>query len=121
MPRVKTASTQSELKPRMRPALSPEAREKQMIALAEECAEEQMRNRTASSQIICHYLSLATERERLKREAMELENQLTKAKTEAIKAEENNKADYKEVLAAFRIYSGHGGDDDEDERYDSDL
>lgn len=53
----KNVKTTEELtKSPLRPALTPEARENQMIALAENLAEEQLRNGTASSQVICEYL-----------------------------------------------------------------
>lgn len=41
--------------PRTRPALTPEAKENQMISLAMHCAEQQMRDGTASSQVITHF------------------------------------------------------------------
>ena len=46
--------------PVMRPALTPEAKENQMISLAMHCAEKQMREGTASSQVITHFLKLGT-------------------------------------------------------------
>ena len=42
MPRKKPSTNETPVK-RMRPALTPEARENQMIALAIDCAEKQMR------------------------------------------------------------------------------
>ena len=41
---------------RGRPALTPEARENQLISLAIDLAEQQLRDGTASSQVITHYL-----------------------------------------------------------------
>lgn len=38
----------------MRPALTPEARENQLISLASDLAEKQLREGTASSQVITH-------------------------------------------------------------------
>ena len=43
---------------RHRPALSPEARENQMISYAVDLAEKQLIEGTASSQVITHYLKL---------------------------------------------------------------
>ena len=56
---------------KMRPALTPEARENQMIALAVDCAEQQLRDGTASSQVIVHYLKLGSSKERLEKEKLE--------------------------------------------------
>lgn len=98
-----------------RPALTPEAREKQLISLAVDCAEKQMMEGTASSQVIVHYLKLATAKERLERERLEEENRLLKAKTEALQSAKRNEELYRNVLVAMRKYSGAGqGDEDED-------
>ena len=53
-----------------RPAISPEARENQMIALAVDLAEEQLRNGTASSQVITHYLKLGSTKEKIEKEIL---------------------------------------------------
>ena len=50
--------------PQIRPASSPEARENQMISLAIDLAEQQLRDGTASSQVITHYLKLGSTKER---------------------------------------------------------
>lgn len=61
MPKAKTSSSGSSKK--MRPALTPEARENQMISLAVDLAEQQLRDGTASSQVITHFLKLGTTRD----------------------------------------------------------
>lgn len=99
--------------PKMRPALTPEARENQMIALAVDVAEQQMRDGTASSQIITHYLKLGTMRERLEMKRIEQEIELQKAKTKALANEEEMKVLYENAIKAMREYGGHGGSDDE--------
>jgi len=93
------------------PASTPEARENQLIALAEARAEEQLRNGTASSQVICHYLRLGSMRERLEREKLEDEVKLLKAKTEALESAKRVEELYSNALKAMRSYSG---DCDED-------
>ena len=60
MARTKQISTTSGTPKKMRPALTPEARENQMIALAVDLAEQQLRDGTASSQVITHYLKLGS-------------------------------------------------------------
>ena len=52
---------------KIRPAMSPEARENQMIALAVDLAEKQLLEGTASSQVITHYLKLGTTKEKIER------------------------------------------------------
>lgn len=95
-----------------RPALTPEARENQMISLAVDLAEQQLRDGTATSAVIVHYLKLANTKEKLEREKLEAENTLLKAKTEAIKSAAHNDEMYAKAIAAMREYSGFGGEDD---------
>lgn len=96
----------------MRPALTPEARENQMISLAVDLAEQQMRDGTASSQVITHYLRLGSMREKLERERLEEENRLLKAKTKALENAEEIKVLYEEALRAMRNYAGQGDPDE---------
>ena len=49
-------------------ALTPEARENQLISLAVNLAEKQLREGTASSQVITHYLKLGSTKERMEKE-----------------------------------------------------
>ena len=64
---------------RMRRALSPEAREQQLVAMATDLAEKQLRDGTASSQVITHYLKLGSTRERLEQELKMEEIKLQRA------------------------------------------
>lgn len=77
-----------------------------MIALAENLAEEQLRNGTASSQIIVHYLRLATTREQLEKSNLKEDIKLKQAKTEALESAKNIEALYANAIAAMRSYSG---------------
>lgn len=97
------------------PALTIEDREAQLVHLAVNLAERQLREGTASSQVIAHYLKLGSTRERLVQEKLRKENILAEAKTEAIRAQQQNAALYEEALAAFRSYSGQA---DDEEYYD---
>ena len=104
----------SQAKPqKMRPALSPEARENQMISLAVDLAEQQLREGTASSQVITHFLKLATQKERIEREILEKQKELITAKTEALQSAKRVEELYADAINAMKKYSGHGGDEDE--------
>lgn len=103
----KTKSTKA-----IRPALTPEARENQMIALAVDLAEQQLREGTASSQVITHYLKLGSTKERLEKEKLEEENKLLRAKTENIKSMKRSEELMEEALRAFRQYNGQVDKDD---------
>ena len=93
----------------IRPALTPEAREKQLISLAVDLAEKQLQEGTASSQVITHYLKLGSTKERLEKEKLAEENKLLKAKTEAIQSQKRVEELYSEALNAMRRYSGQDG------------
>lgn len=98
------ATASAEPKRRSRPALSPEAREKQMIALAVDCAEEQLRNGTASAQVITHYLKLGTMKEQYENEKLKKELDLLTAKTEALQSQKRVEELYANALSAMKSY-----------------
>ena len=113
MTKVKRVSP-SESKKRMRPALTPEARENRLISLAMDNAEEQLLNRTASSQVVTHYLKLGTQKYQMEIEKLKKENELLRAKTEAIESAKHIEELYADAIKAMQRYSGHG-DADADE------
>lgn len=94
------------------PATTPDARENQMIALAVDLAERQLIKGTASSQVVTHYLKLASSKERLERELLAQEVELKKAKTEAIQSAKRVEELYKNALDAMKTYSGAKGGDE---------
>ena len=96
----------------IRPALTPEARENQMISLAVDLAERQLQEGTASSQVITHYLKLGAMRESLEREKLEEENKLLKARTAQIQSMKRVEELYEEAIKAMRNYSGQGEQDE---------
>lgn len=102
---AKAKTTSSESSKRTRPALSPEARENQLIALAIDRAEQQLLDGTASSQVITHFLKLATAKSMLEKEKLERENELLKAKTETLQSAQRMEEIFANALNAFRGYS----------------
>ena len=109
---AKTGITPSNSPKRGRPALSPEARENQMIALAMDLAEQQLRDGTASSQLITEFVKRGSDKARLENEKLKRENELLKAKTEAMESAKEVEKLYKEALDAMRNYSGNGEPDE---------
>lgn len=99
----------------MRPALTPEARENQLVSLAVDLAEKQLREGTASAQVITHYLKIGSTKERVEKEILEKQKELIEAKTQNLKSIENTEKLYENALKAFRGYSGHGDEDEDDE------
>ena len=112
MAKAKQKSSQSSPR-KIRPALSPEARENQMISLAVDLAEKQLIEGTASSQVITHYLKLGTMNHKLELEKLEKENALLKAKTESLQSSKRMEELYADAIKAMQSYSGLG-DSDED-------
>lgn len=120
MARVKAPSDSSNRRP-MRPALSSEARENQLISLAIDLVEQRLIDGTASSQETTHFLKLATQKYKHEQDRMRLENELIKAKTQNLRDQADMKTLYENAITAMRKYSGHGGvsyDDEEDDDYD---
>lgn len=93
-------------KPRRKPATTPEARELELISLANDLAEEQLRNGTASSQVMTNFLKLGSTRERLEQQRLNHENELTRVKIEAMERAETTERLLSEALRAFKSYTG---------------
>ena len=113
MAKVKDKSSSGSAR-KIRPALTPEARESQMISLAVDLAEKQLMEGTASSQVITHYLKLGSTKERLEKEKLEEENKLLRARTDALQSAKRVEELYADAIAAMKRYSGNGGDDVEE-------
>lgn len=107
MTKVKPTNSNNTSK-KMRPALTPEARENQMISLAVDLAEQQLRDGTASSQVITHYLKLGSTKERIEKEILEKQKDLITAKTESLQSTKRIEELYANALNAMRNYSGQG-------------
>lgn len=100
---------------RIRPGLTPEAREDQLVALATNLAEQQLLDGTASSQVISHFLKIGSTKERIEKEILQEQKDLIKAKTEALKSEKRVEELYTNALNAMRRYSGQDVVDDKEE------
>ena len=112
MPRTKARVLESDEELRS-PALTPEARENEMITYAIDLAEKQLREGTASSAVITHYLKLGSMKEKLEREKLQKENELLRAKTEALQSAKRVEELYADALRAMKLYSGEEEDDEE--------
>lgn len=89
-----------------KPATTPEGRENQLVADAIDLAEQQIREGSASSQVITHFLKLGSTRERLEQERLAHENELTRVKIEALESQKRVEELYAEALSAMRSYAG---------------
>ena len=97
---------------RRRPALSPEAREKQLISLAVDLVEQRLIDGTASAQETVHFLRLGSTKARIEQGILEEQRELMKAKTEALQSAKRMEELYRNALSAMKLYSGNGGGDD---------
>lgn len=96
---------------KIRPAISQDARDNQLIALAYNLVEQRLLEGTASSQETTHFLKLGSARERKELEILELQKELIAAKTKSVNSAEELKALYKEAMIAMSDYQGRGTTD----------
>ena len=99
---------------KLRPALTPEAEENQMISLAVDLAKKQLMEGTASSQVITHFLKLGSTKERIEKEILEKQKELIEAKTQNLQSAKRIEELYSNALSAMRNYQGQGGSEYDD-------
>lgn len=102
----------SEILPKLPPAVSLEARESQLIALAYDVAEQRLRDGTATSQEVTHFLKLGSTKDRIEKEILERQKELITSKTEALQAQMRLESMFTEAMEAFKNYSGQSSGDD---------
>lgn len=103
----KKVPKQNEPKPlRARPSLNPEVRQQQLIGLTMDVVEKQLRDGTASSQTISHFLKLSTTQHELELEKTRLENNLLEAKADEIQFRKEMEMGYEDVIKALAKYQG---------------
>lgn len=101
---------------RSRPAITPEDRENQVIAAAMDLAEKQIREGTASSQVITYFLKLGSSKEKLEKQILEEQKKLITAKTENLRIAQETKELMEEAMSALTRYRGGDPDDPADEK-----
>lgn len=99
----------------LRTPITDEARENVMICLAMDLAEQRLRDGTASSQEVTHFLKLGSSKERLEREILKKQKELITAKTEALQSAKRVEELYANAIDAVKRYSGHYGEEDAQE------
>ena len=104
--------------PKQAPGRTPEDRENQMVALAVDLAEEQLRNGTASAQVITHFLKLGSTKERIEKEILEKQKALIEAKTANLQSAKRVEELYENALRAMRSYQGMPEDDEKENERD---
>ena len=111
-------STKPDERPKTRAPLTPDARENLMISLAMDLAEKQLRDGTASSQLITEFVKRGSPKARVEKELLEKQRDLAAAKADAIKAADRLEELMIKATKAMRRYQGL---DDEDEVFDDEY
>lgn len=91
---------------RRRPAISPEERENQLIALTYDLVEDRIRGGSATSQETTHFLKMGSARYKLEQRKLESETALLESKKDQIVSSEESAQKHQEVLDALKLYSG---------------
>lgn len=112
MPKVKEPTAKLYTTPP--PAITDEGREKRLISMAYDLVEKRLADGSASASETTAILKLGTMRERLEREKLQAEVELTRSKSDAIAQAQKMEELMTEAIAAFKRYSG---DVDEEDLY----
>lgn len=105
MPAKKSTSAAEKITQRKaRPATTPESREKQLVNLAVDLAEKQLRDGSASPSVINHFLKIASSRDVLEREILEKQSKLIEAKASSISKDREAEELAKAAINAMKNY-----------------
>lgn len=99
----------------VRPALTPEARERHLTALAYDLVEKRLIEGTATSQETTHFLKMGSPQALLEQKKIELEIKMIEAKTEQLKSQANSEKMFADAIKAMKSYQGK--DEQEDDEY----
>lgn len=97
-----------------RKARTPEARENQLINLAYDLAEQQIRDGTISATVLANFVKMGSQRERMEREKLQTENEHLHAKIKAMESMEDLRVLYQDAMSAMSMYNGESADDNPD-------
>ena len=111
MAKVKPTNRPTTLR-KPRPALTPEAREQQLVSLAVDLVEQRLIDGTASSQETTHFLKLATQKYREELALVKAQKEKAEAQIEAMKSAKRVESLYEDAIKAFRNYNGQGEEDE---------
>ena len=114
MPKAKVNDPNKPVK-RVRPALTDESIETQMIGMAYDLVRQRLLDGTASSQETTHFLKLGTEKARLENKLLAAQAEMALAKKEALQSQKRTEELFADAIKAFKSYSYNGSGDDDDE------
>ena len=99
------------------PALTPDDAEDELVSMAVELARQRLADGTASNQLVADIIKMGTAKERLQKEKLRRENEMLRAKTEAIQSQKHAEELASEAIEAFKLYAGISDYEDENEDY----
>ena len=91
-------------------AMTPFARENQLINAAYDLAEKRIREGTASDTMLTHFLKMGSQKERIEMAILERQKELVTAKTEALQSAKRTEELFDQAIKAMRRYSGEDDD-----------
>lgn len=97
---------------RKAPATTPEEREKQLIALAVDAAEEKIRSGKVPTAVLVHYLKLATVREELEKEKLRKEIALLETRKQVADSSMRMEELYASAIKAITTYGSRINSDE---------
>lgn len=97
-----------------KPARNARQRENQLIKLAVDLAERQLRDGSATSQVITHFLKLATVKEQLENDKLRKDLDLADAKIKHYENSSVSEEMYTKAIQAMKSYQGVEEYEDED-------
>lgn len=89
----------------IKPASTPEARERQLVNLAVNLAEKQLLEGTAAPSVINHFLKIASTRETIEREILEKQARFLEAKAQSINKDREAEELAKAAIEAMKNYN----------------
>lgn len=89
----------------LKPADNPESREKQLVNLAVDLAEKQLREGTAPPSVINHFLKIASKRESLERDILERQAELITSKAKNMNKDRDAEELAKAAIEAMKSYT----------------
>lgn len=96
------------------PAKNPGNRNKQLQKLSMDEAEKRIRNGTASSQLLITFLNQTTDKYLMEIKRLKSDLSVANAKIKQLESQTDGNELYQKAIEAFKRYSGHYEDDEED-------
>ena len=109
---AKPSRPEPEVRRKAPPAITPEGRETQLIALSYDLVEKRLRAGTASAQETTHFLKLGSLTTKIERRILEKQEELITAKTDSLRSAKRSDELFAEAIVAMRAYRGEPEPDD---------